>query len=187
MEIGAWIGRDQPLDKAMVEAADVDDHINRAYHDPGSQRGVGVFVGFGVRSRDMAPHRPEVCYPGAGWNLREQQSLTLATPGGMPLNARLLIFSPGGFDPRELVVVNYYLVDGESSPDVSLLRSKAWKGAAAIRYVAQAQVTSRVDLSSSRDKAVEAAKEFALVSAAEILQAIDKAIAAPAPAPGAGP
>lgn len=176
LQLGAWTGRDQPLEKAMVEAADVDDHINRAYFEEGSGRGVGLFVGFGVRARDMAPHRPEVCYPGAGWNLREQQSIELGASNGAPLHARLLVFSPGGFDPRELIVVNYYLVDGESCADVSLLRSKAWRGEAAIKYVAQVQVTSRVDLSASRDNAIQAAQSFALLIAPEILTAIEKAI-----------
>lgn len=162
LEIGGWAGGDEELPEAIVRAADVDDYLNRAYRDDAAGTAVGCFVALGIRARDLAPHRPEVCYPGSGWTLKETHDVELPVAGRTPIAARAYTFLPGAMDELPLVVLNYYIVDGETCPDVSLLRSKAARGQTAIRYMAQIQITSRIGGSRTSRQALEVASGFAV-------------------------
>jgi hypothetical protein len=66
---------------------------------------------------------------------------------------------------QQVVVLNYYLVDGQSCADVSLQRWKAWRGSGAVRYVAQIQITAAVTGTLDLETAVKAVRDFAIVSA----------------------
>lgn len=141
LKIGVWTGRDEPVETAVIRAADVDDYVNRRYVRRTDLRPVGLWVACGGRARDLMPHRPEVCYPGAGWTLLDRTAVEVTRPDGGLLPARLLTFATSGLAPRRLTVLNFYIVDGETCADVSLLRSKAWRGQTAIRYMVQVQIT----------------------------------------------
>lgn len=162
LRIGGWAGREQALDESIVRATDVDDYVSRLYVRESDNQGVGLWVAFGVRARDLMPHRPEVCYPGAGWTLLDQHTTVLQAKNGATLRARVLTFAPGGLDPRHLTVLNYYIVDGETSEDVSLLRSKAWRGQASIGYMAQVQITCRTDPTRAIVLPANVVREFAV-------------------------
>src|SRR5688572_935206 len=77
--LGDWTGRDVPLSNQLVRAADVDAHLYRTYASSASGGTVSLFVGYGIRVRDLVPHRPSVCYPGAGWRLASEH------PADVPL------------------------------------------------------------------------------------------------------
>jgi len=145
LRIRDWHGEDFPIDESIVKAADVDDYVSRRYVQAGDNHVVDLWIAFGVHARDLVPHRPEVCYPGAGWTLRGTESRELPVGADDTVRARILTFVPGGLDRRPQVVLNYYIVDGQTCEDVSLLRSKAWRGQGAIGYMAQVQITCRVN------------------------------------------
>ena len=178
LELGDWIGRDAPVEEAIIEAADVDDFVNRHYVRGRDLQTVGLWVAYGVRARDLMPHRPEVCYPGAGWTLLDRQLTEVPLDNENALTARILTFSPGGVGPRHLTVLNFYVVDGQSCEDVSLLRSRAWKGHRAVRYVAQVQITCQANPARVGDTPGETVREFAAAVFAplrELLRAVDPA------------
>lgn len=141
MTIGQWVGRDIPMDEQIIKRTDTDDLINRRYQRTGGGQTVSLFVAYGVRLRDLTPHRPEVCYPGAGWTLDENKSIELKGADGSPVLCRLLRFHKGTLTSERIQVLNYYIVDGQYCPDVSLLRSKAWRTDIAGSYSAQVQLT----------------------------------------------
>jgi len=140
LQIATWRGEDVPLDDAVRQATDTDALLNRRYVRRGGEV-VGFYLAYGVRSRDLMPHRPEVCYPAAGWSLTDKAPLELALPDGTQLPCRVMQFARAGFDLQKMTVLNYYIVDGHICPDVSLLRSRVWWGSRGAQYTVQVQVT----------------------------------------------
>ncbi|MBM3791986.1 MAG: EpsI family protein, partial [Acidobacteria bacterium] len=86
LQIGDWTGEEVPLDEAIVRATDTDAHLNRRYARRGGLEAVSFYIASGVRARDLMPHRPEVCYTGAGWTLTGRQTveLPLGESGKLP-------------------------------------------------------------------------------------------------------
>ena len=176
LQVGQWEGQDVAMDEAIRRATDTDDLVNRHYTRDGGRELVALYVACGVKARDLMPHRPEVCYPGAGWMLSSSDDLELALADGSALACRLLRFSKGGFDLRQIAVVNYYIVDGQYCPDVSLLRSKSWWGSRGVGYMVQVQITCWADGLRDLEAAEASARAFATESAeaiASILPAVD--------------
>jgi len=141
LRLGNWYGQESPLDETLVRATDTDDHVSRSYVRVGTPGVVALFIGYGVHLRDLMPHRPDVCYPGAGWAIEDRKDLTVPLSAGGQLPCRLFTFRRGGLDAQRIHVLNYYIVDGEPSADVSSLRAKAWRFETDVAYVAQVQVS----------------------------------------------
>ncbi|MFQ5494006.1 MAG: exosortase-associated EpsI family protein [Phycisphaerae bacterium] len=140
MHISDWTGHDVPLDRSIIEKTDTDDHLSRAYQRAGGREAVSMFVGFGVAMRDLLPHRPEVCYVGAGWALEQTRDIQTTGSEGTVVPCRMYTFKRGGLDSRTLTVLSYYLVNDQYSADVSLLRSNAWRPPQTAGYVVQVQI-----------------------------------------------
>ena len=182
LEIGPWVGRDEPVDDAIVRTADVDDYVSRHYVRTTDNQAVGLWIAYGVRARDLMPHRPEVCYTGAGWTLQDRDTLTVPLSDGTPLQAGVLTFAPSGLGTRPLTVLNYYIVDGQTCADVSLLRSKAWRGQASIRYMVQVQITCQQTPAGGTAAPVDVAREFAAVLHGQIRELLNRTVGSAAPA-----
>jgi len=158
--LGEWRGRDVPLQESVVRAADVDDHISRIYSNSGQTTPLNVFIALGRRARDLMPHRPEVCYPGAGFTLRGRAVEKHLLSDGNVLEATIYTFGRGDFGGSPLVVSNFFIVDGEVCRDVSLLRSRAWRGQSAIRYMVQVQLVAAADSEDNSITVLAAMKNF---------------------------
>jgi len=89
LQIGGWMGQETPLDEEIVRATDTDAHISRIYSRHNAFEYISLYIAYGVRARDLMPHRPEVCYTGAGWTLIDKRSLKL------PLSDEVDIHEPG--------------------------------------------------------------------------------------------
>ena len=184
LNLGNWVGQERPLEDAVIRATDTDDHINRQYWRQDGRAAVSLFVAYGVRLRDLAPHRPEVCYTGAGWILEESRKATLTTADGTELPYQVQSFKRGGLAGERITVLNYYIVDGRYCPDVSLLRSKAWRTSVKTKYAVQVQIACG-GLSGRSIEAEQAAEAFAVDSAPAIRRLlIDAVEAASSPATG---
>jgi EpsI family protein len=162
LQIGKWKGQDVPLDKEIIRQTDTDALVNRQYTQEGSLKAVSYYVAAGVRVRDMEPHRPEVCYVGAGWTRIGRRTVELSLGGTAKLPCQVFEFSRGGLNAQKVVVLYYYIVDGQYSSDVSSLRWKAWWGSEAIGYVAQVEVVASKTQGGSAEELV---CEFAIQSA----------------------
>ena len=67
-QIGAWHGQDAPIDQDSIQRLHPDDYLNRVYslNQPGGV--LSLFVAYFKTQRDgRAPHSPQNCLPGAGW------------------------------------------------------------------------------------------------------------------------
>ncbi len=166
LQISDWTGKEVPLDEAIVEATDTDAHINRSYSRNNGLEFVSLYVATGVNARDLMPHRPEVCYTtGAGWDLDDKDSIELPLSNGTALPCNVMQFSHGILGKKIIVVLHYYIVDGQYCRDVSLLRWKAWRGSGTVRYVAQVQIVTSISLNQTADSATISVSAFAVESA----------------------
>jgi len=166
LQIGNWTGEDVPLDDAIVRATDTDAHINRRYSRHNGSGRISFYVASGVKARDLMPHRPEVCYTGAGWTLTDRRLVELPLSDSAKLPCNIMQFSRGVLNTQKIVVLDYYLVDGQYCADISLLRSKVWRGSATVRYVAQIQIVTSVTEALNAEAAAKAISDFAVESAA---------------------
>jgi EpsI family protein len=165
--IGAWEGKDEPLDERIVRATDTDDHVSRRYSRGADT--VHLFVAYGVSLRDLMPHRPEVCYVGAGWTRDERPTETVLGGGVLPV--QIQHFHRGGLEARKMTVLNYYIVNGEYCGDVSLLRKRAAElNESSAAYSAQVQVTCSQGLEEEAERLVS---EFAVASAPFIRELLE--------------
>jgi len=168
LQIGNWTGQDVPIDDAIVRATDTDAHINRRYSRQNASKYVGLYVAYGVRARELMPHRPEVCYPMAGWTLVYKRSVELPLSDKMQLPCRILQFSRGTLNMAKVLVLNYYIIDGQYCGDVSLLRSKASRGSGTVRYAVEVQIVTSVTNNMIADSAAKMVCDFAVESASSI-------------------
>jgi len=172
LEIGDWRGIDVPLDERVVTATDTDDHISRLYQS--GDRRVGLYIAFGTRFRDLLPHRPEVCYPAAGWVLQESNVADLTSNDDRRLTVRIHQFQGGPVDASVVTVLSYHVLDGVVVADVDELRSRGGGVTHRVRYVAQVQI--RASDGYDVDSATDSVRAFAAAAAAPIM-----AILSPSP------
>jgi len=165
MQIGEWSGTEMPMDVDIVEATDTDAHISRAYSRYNASEYIRLYVAYGVRARDLMPHRPEVCYTGSGWTIIDRDTLELPLSDGTKLPCNIFHFSRGVLNNEKIIVLDYYIVDGEYCHDVSLLRKKAWRGSGNIHYMAQVQITAVIAGDFTADSAARVVQPFAVESA----------------------
>jgi hypothetical protein len=162
-----WTGRELPVDPKILEMTDTDDHVDRIYRN-GTQA-VHLWIAFGTRTRDLMPHRPEVCLRGMGYTLKPTLTAAVPLTDGSSLPSRFCRFYGGKEDATECTKLYYYIADGEWCADVSTMR---WKLGGRAGYVAKVEITAlqegRLD-----EKAGDAAvRGFAAVSAQTIQKAL---------------
>jgi len=170
LQLGDWTGRQEPLDEAVVRATDTDAHVSRRYSRQNAPESVWLYIAYGVRARDLMTHRPEVCYTGSGWTLIDRRSTELPLSEGTKLPCTVLQFSRGTLNKEMVVVLDYYIVDGQYCSDVSQWRFKVWSGSGTVGYVAQVQITASVAPNLPAESAARIVCAFAAESASSILQ-----------------
>ena len=166
LQIGDWTGVDVPMDEAIARATDTDARLNRRYTRRGGFESITFYIASGVKTRDLMPHRPEVCYTGAGWTLMDRRLAKLPLSNSTTLPCNIMQFSRGVLNTQKVVVLDYYLVDGKYCADVSLLRWKACLGSGTVRYVAQMQIVAPITATLNAEAVTKTLCGFAVESAA---------------------
>lgn len=174
LNIDGWSSEELKIQEAVIDATDTDDHISRIFREEATGRVVVLFVGYGLAARDLLPHRPEVCYPGAGWVAVERKVMPLDMSSGIEWSAQVHRFRRGALNQERVVVINYYLIDGDVSPEVSGLREKAAEFHRDWRYIAQVLISCAE--TPIGDDAQEVALRFAAQSAEPIRQLLERAV-----------
>ena len=99
----------------------------------------------------MLGHQPRVCYPGNGWIHDSTDESNFTTKQGREVNCLIHRFHKPEPSYSEIIILNYYIVNGQLSTDQSgfsgfsgrkfnLSRNPA-------RYVAQVQISSMMESS----------------------------------------
>lgn len=175
LQIGDWTGQEEPLDEAIIETADTDAHISRRYSRYNASEHVFLYIAAGKRARDLMPHRPEVCYTGAGWTRVSSYAKELLLEDGKKLPCSVFQFSKGALNTKNVIILDYYIVDGQLCRDISLMRSKIWRGSGTINYVAQVQIVTDITTVRTIEAALRIVSNFACVSAKSIFQVLESA------------
>jgi hypothetical protein len=80
MELGDWVGRDQPVSDDIVERAQTTEYLNRVYeHREHPERRLWLWINYSIKG-DNLRHSPEVCLPSGGWAKVESDCRVLQVP-----------------------------------------------------------------------------------------------------------
>jgi EpsI family protein len=97
-QIGAWRGEDTPADEESLDRLHPDDYLNRLYSTGKPGQSCAMFIAYFKTQRDgRAPHSPQNCLPGTGWQSMSNRIRSFSVPGS-----------------SEQVLINEYTVQKES-------------------------------------------------------------------------
>jgi EpsI family protein len=105
-QVGEWRAmNDMAMDDAVIAELQPDDYLNRNYVSR-SGRVLNLFVGYFSSRRDgRAPHSPEWCLPGAGWQSLSTRVVQIDLPEGSRIPANEYVVEKAG---QRVVVVYWY-------------------------------------------------------------------------------
>jgi hypothetical protein len=148
-DIGDWKGNDIAIPELVQKAADNDDFVCRLYVNKLTGQWARIYVGFSGRPRTMIGHTPTICYVSAGWVWDSSERSQLRYQGDNMIPCLIHRFHKPGFSGRELVVLNFYVINGQISCDESAFSGISWRAPCVAgsyaRYVAQVQISSTLE------------------------------------------
>ncbi|OHB54361.1 MAG: hypothetical protein A2Y07_07825 [Planctomycetes bacterium GWF2_50_10] len=155
--INDWNGKDIQLPETVIKAASNDDYVNRLYINRNSNMWVNIYIAYSARPRTMLGHRPDICYVGAGWVCDSSENSSFRTSAGQELPCLIHRFHKPDGSGDEMVVLNFYMVNGLVSADEKLFSGLQWRtpniAGNPARYVAQIQISSSVETTVRRTAA----------------------------------
>lgn len=113
LNIDNWSGRDQELADAVQEGIEADDYLWRVYLDDDELNYLGLLVVYRKYGRRGFVHRPEMCYPAAGWTLSDKEYVTIPYAGGETRALKLLATRTTTSGETEKELLLYWFVSGE--------------------------------------------------------------------------
>lgn len=158
MEVGPWRGEDVPMSQAVLKVAGNDDYVNRRYMNEAAGAGVNLYVAYSGDPRTMLGHRPQVCYPAAGWQHEYTTRIEITSSRGTVVPCLLHRFHMAGEAAGSVVVLNFYVLNGKVTDDEGTFSGAAWRlpniSGDIARYVTQVQISSVLE-KSVRDAAAD--------------------------------
>jgi hypothetical protein len=146
IRIGQWVGRDVPISETIIEVAANDDFLSRLYVNESNNQWANIYIAYTARPRTMLGHRPQVCYPANGWAHENTEHIQVMSNSGRKIKCLLHNFQKSTSESEEIVVLNYYIVNGWLTDDESVFSGLSWRtpnvGGIPARYVAQVQISS---------------------------------------------
>jgi hypothetical protein len=147
--IGRWLGEDVPIPLNVQQVAGNDAFVNRLYKNRAGNEWVNVYIAYTAHPRTMLGHRPRVCHVAAGWIHDGTEEGEFVSSGGRKLPCLIHHFHRPAPDHEEMVVLNFYIVNGRLTPDERVFsgvgfRTPNIEGDPA-RYVAQVQISSTLE------------------------------------------
>jgi EpsI family protein len=152
-KIGMWTGMDMPLrstTKEYMEQNFADDYFSRRYINSQNNSWADVYVVYcSTRPGGILGHRPQVCYPGAGWIWDGTDEKNVVSASGRKISCLIHRFHIPQPQYRETVVLNFYILNGQITTRESdfsgLLGRRPNVGGNLARYVVQVQISSVVE------------------------------------------
>jgi len=108
MKIGVWRGDNLELDESTKAALQADRVLSRRYTNSETGEPLGLLIVYRKYGRREFAHRPELCYPAAGWEI-VQKTYTTLPYAGRNARARLVIAQTS--TARE--AITYFFASGD--------------------------------------------------------------------------
>lgn len=144
-----WAGKDVPINDTVLRVAATDDFLNRLYINSETSQWANVYVAYSARPRTMLGHRPQVCYVGGGWIHDGTEESQVILSAGRTIPCFVHRFHKPTPQRDEIVVLNFYIVNGQFTNDESVFSGVGWRtpniAGDAARYVAQVQISSLLE------------------------------------------
>ncbi len=146
LAVGKWQGREVPIPVNIQKVARNDDFLSRLYVNQTTNQWASLYVAYTARPRTMLGHRPQVCYPASGWIHDSTDHIQVVSAGGLPIPCLLHRFHRPAPDYEEILIINFYIVNGQLTDDESVFSGIGWRtpniAGNPARYVAQVQISS---------------------------------------------
>jgi len=163
--IGEWKGVDVPVDPQVLKVAKNDDYVSRRYVDETKGEFVDLYIAYTARPANMLGHRPSVCYPAQGWIAADPEKVALTLSNSRRMDCLIHHFHRDDPSGENLVVLNYYVLAGESTTDWRDFWGPSWRrpnaDADPTFYVAQIQVATPVMIPALMDRGDALVQRFA--------------------------
>ncbi|MCD6405986.1 MAG: EpsI family protein [Planctomycetes bacterium] len=163
-KIGRWQGKERPLSAAVERIAGNDDYLNRLYINSAAGERANLYVAYSARPRNMLGHRPRTCYVGAGWVHDRTDETEVALVDGGDLACLVHRFHLPPPKSGQVVVLNYYILNGVTTNDASSFTGVGWRlpniSGNPAWYVAQVQISSSSEAAVRRLAAATARRIF---------------------------
>jgi EpsI family protein len=168
LELGEWVGHDEPVDPQIVERAQSTEYLSRSYESP-RLPGVSVHLWINYSNKgDNLRHTPEVCLPSTGWNKIESQTRSILVPID---RTRSIEITRLGYGRGELVehVGFWYYIFGEGKLENYVRRLPITSRSSHGRTTRGSSMTIEVFYPGETDPQGDALRDFAceLVKALE--------------------
>jgi len=141
-----WLGEDVPIPPNVQQVAGNDAFVNRLYQNRTSNEWVNVYIAYTAHPRTMLGHRPRVCHVAAGWIHDGTESGQFSSRTGRQLPCLIHHFHRPAPDNEEMVVLNFYIVNGRLTSDERVFSGVRFRtpniDGDPARYVAQVQISS---------------------------------------------
>ena len=148
-EIGNWNGKDMELSSAIQQVAGNDDFVNRSYFNAKENKFVSFYIAYAGQPRNMLGHRPQICYPGAGWIHESTDTTEFESSSGQVFPCLIHSFRKPLPDSSRVKVLNYYILNGIPTNEESEFNSLSFRipnvDGKLAHYVAQVQISSTVE------------------------------------------
>lgn len=148
---GDWVGRDVPIPLNIQRVAGNDDFLNRLYINESANQWANLYIAYSAKPRNMLGHRPQVCYVGGGWVHDGTEQTEVVSAFGRRIPCLVHRFHTPAPEHKEVVVLNFYIANGQLTNDESSFSSVGWRtpniAGNAARYVTQIQISSVMESS----------------------------------------
>jgi Protein of unknown function (DUF3485) len=112
LDLGDWVGQDEPVAPDIIERAQTTEYLNRVYESraqPGLR--LTLWINYSEKGTNLR-HTPEICLPSGGWTKIESQTKVLNV---LAPNDKKVLITRLGYGRGELVeqVGFWYYIFGE--------------------------------------------------------------------------
>ena len=149
MVMGKWEGKDVEISENILRIADNDDYLNRLYVDRDTREWAMLYIAYSSRPRSMIGHKPQACYVGNGWVHDYTDKHFFSTLQNREVESLIHRFHKPSSQSEQVVVVNYYIINGKISCDENVFSGLGWRSpnlnGDPAHYVAQVQISSALE------------------------------------------
>ena len=148
-KIGQWVGKDVQIPQNIQNVAGNDAFLSRLFMSNLSNDWANVYIAYTAHPRTMLGHRPQICYVAGGWVHDSTELTDMTSSAGREFSCLLHRFHRPAPETEEMVVLNYYIVNGRLTSDEKVFSGVGFRtpniDGDPARYVTQVQISSVVE------------------------------------------